>query len=63
MSEPLKFTASDIPLIAVIAISGFLFIDYFALILSSDPLLLVLIFIAFVVSLYEMHRTLKRREK
>lgn len=63
MSEPLKFRASDIPLVAVIAISGFLFIDYFGLILNSDPVLLMLIFVAFVASLYEMHRTLKRREK
>ena len=63
MSESELLRTSDIPLIAVIAISGFLFIDYFGLILNSDPVLLMLIFVAFVASLYEMHCTLKRREK
>ena len=63
MSESLKFRASDLPLIAVIAISGFLFVGYFGLILNSDPVLLMLILVAFATCVYELKRNFKERGK
>ena len=62
MSE-LKFRLSDIPLIAVIAISGFLFVDYFGMILNSDPVLLILILVASATCVYELNRNFKERGK